>query len=175
MNNSIEIYSTNGESQIEVTFVNETIWLSLNQISELFDRDKSVISRHLKNIYKEQELDRSSTVAKNATVQMEGKRGIQREIEVFNLDAIISVGYRVNSKKGTQFRIWATQKLKEHLVNGYTVNNTRLNQLKQSIKLIQTATHTEQINQFQSKEIIEVLTDFALGLDIFDGYDNQTL
>lgn len=175
MNNSIEIYITNGESQIEVTFVNETIWLSLNQISELFDRDKSVISRHLKNIYKEQELDKSSTVAKNATVQMEGKREIQREIEVFNLDAIISVGYRVNSKKGTQFRIWATQKLKEHLVNGFTVNNTRLNQLKQSIKLIQTATHTDQINQYQSKEIIEVLTDFALGLDILDGYDNQTL
>jgi prophage maintenance system killer protein len=175
MNNSIEIYSTNGESQIEVTFVNETIWLSLNQISELFDRDKSVISRHLKNIYKEQELDKSSTVAKNATVQMEGKREIQREIEVYNLDAIISVGYRVNSKKGTQFRIWATQKLKEHLVNGFTVNNTRLNQLKQSIKLIQTATHTDQINQYQSKEIIEVLTDFALGLDILDGYDNQTL
>ncbi len=175
MNNSIEIYNTNGESQIEVTFVNETIWLSLNQISELFDRDKSVISRHLKNIYKEQELDKSSTVAKNATVQMEGKREIQREIEVFNLDAIISVGYRVNSKKGTQFRIWATQKLKEHLVNGFTVNKTRLNQLKQSIKLIQTATHTDQISQFQSKEIIEVLTDFALGLDILDGYDNQTL
>jgi prophage maintenance system killer protein len=175
MNNSIEIYSTNGESQIEVSFVNETIWLSLNQISELFDRDKSVISRHLKNIYKEQELDKSSTVAKNATVQMEGKREIQREIEVYNLDVIISVGYRVNSKKGTQFRIWATQKLKEHLVNGFTVNNTRLNQLKQSIKLIQTATHTDQINQYQSKEIIEVLTDFALGLDILDGYDNQTL
>lgn len=96
--NAIELYkSQNGETQIEVKFENETVWLSLNQIAELFNRDKSVISRHLKNIFKENELEYSSTVAKNATVQKEGERLIKREIEFYNLDAILSVGYRVNS------------------------------------------------------------------------------
>jgi len=171
MNNSIEIYSSNGEAQIDVKFENETVWLNLNQITELFGRDKSVISRHLRNIYKEGELDKDSTVAKNATVQMEGKR----EIDLYNLDAILSVGYRVNSKQGTQFRIWATKKLKEHLVKGYTINTDRLNHLKQSIKLIQSATASVDINANQSREIIDVLADFALGLDILDGYDNQSL
>lgn len=175
MNNSIEIYSSNGEAQIDVKFENETVWLNLNQITELFGRDKSVISRHLRNIYKEGELDKESTVAKNATVQMEGNREIKREIDLYNLDAIISVGYRVNSKQGTQFRIWATKKLKEHLIKGYTINSDRLNHLKQSIKLIQSATESEDINANQSKEIIDVLADFALGLDILDGYDNQSL
>ena len=175
MNNSIEIYNSNGEAQIDVKFENETVWLSLNQITELFGRDKSVISRHLKNIYNEGELSKNSTVAKNATVQIEGDRKVNRAIEIYNLDAIISVGYRVNSKQGTQFRIWATNKLKEHLIKGFTINNNRLNQLKQSIKLIQTTTLSEEINNIQSKEIIEVLTDFALGLDILDGYDNQSL
>jgi prophage maintenance system killer protein len=175
MNNTIEIYNSNGETQIDVTFEHETVWLSLNQIAKLFGRDKSVISRHLKNIYAEEELTWASTVAKNATVQMEGKRQIKREIEIYNLDAIISVGYRVNSKQGTQFRIWATNKLKEHLVNGFTINQNRLNQLKQSIKLIQSTTSSEVIDHFQSKEIIDVLTDFALGLEILNGYDNQSL
>lgn len=175
MNNSIEIYKSKGETQIDVKFENDTVWLNLNQIAELFGRDKSVISRHLKKIYSEEELSWSSTVAKNATIQIEGKREIKREIDMYNLDAIISVGYRVNSKQGTQFRIWATNKLKEHLVKGFTLNQNRLNQLKQSIKLIQSATSSEEIDNVQSKEIIDVLTDFALGLDILDGYDNQSL
>ena len=175
MNNSIEIYNSKGETQIDVKFENETVWLSLNQISELFGRDRSVISRHLRNIYKEEELNRDSTVAKNATVQIEGSREIKREIDIYNLDAIISVGYRVNSKQGTQFRIWATNKLKEHLVKGFTINQNRLNHLKQSIKLIQSTTSSEEIDNVQSKEIIEVLTDYALGLNILDGYDNQSL
>jgi hypothetical protein len=132
--NTIELYkSSNGETQIEVRFENETVWLSLNQIAGLFGRDKSVISRHLKNIYKESELDFSSTVAKNATVQTEGKRNITREIDYYNLDAIISVGYRVNSKQGTQFRIWATNRLKEYLIKGYSINQKRLQELLNSI------------------------------------------
>ncbi|MBP9152201.1 MAG: virulence protein RhuM/Fic/DOC family protein [Flavobacteriales bacterium] len=175
MENSIEIYNSEGETRIEVRFEQETVWLSLNQISELFGRDKSVISRHLKKIYDDDELNRLSTVAKNATVQMEGNRKVEREIETYNLDAILSVGYKVNSKQGTQFRIWATQRLKEHLIQGYTINKQRLSQLKQSVKLIQTAVASEALDSNQSKEIIEVLTDFALGLDILDGYDNQSL
>jgi hypothetical protein len=109
MENQIEIYtSPDGITQINVSFEGETFWLNLNQISTLFDRDKSVISRHLKNIYSEGELDINSTVAKNATVQMEASREVIREIDYYNLDAILSVGYRVNSKRGTQFRQWAT-------------------------------------------------------------------
>lgn len=95
-------------------------------MAELFGQDKSVISRHLRNVFQSGELEREATVAKNATVQKEGRRSVTREIEFFNLDAILSVGYRVNSKRGTQFRIWATRTLREHLVRGYTLNEKRL-------------------------------------------------
>lgn len=129
MENKIEIYQgSDGQTQIEVRFEGDTFWLPLQQISELFQRDKSVISRHIKNIYKEGELIRDATVAKNATVQMEGKRKVEREIEFYNLDLILSVGYRVNSKQGTQFRIWATKRLKDYLIQGYTINENRLAQ-----------------------------------------------
>jgi len=175
VNNSVEIYKSGGETQIEVRFEKETVWLNLNQIADLFGRDKSVISKHLKKIYSDGELEQLATVAKNATVQIEGKRKVEREIDTYNLDAILSIGYRVNSKQGTQFRIWATQRLKEHLIQGYTINEQRLLQLKQSVKLIQSAAASEELNNTQSKEIIQVLADFALGLDILDGYDNQSL
>jgi hypothetical protein len=106
----IVMYQTaDGKMSINVKLENETIWLNLVQISNLFEKDKSVISRHLKNIYFEKELERETTVAKNATVQIEGKREVGREIEYYNLDAILSIGYRVNSKRGTQFRIWPTK------------------------------------------------------------------
>ena len=110
MEHQIEIYtSPDGSTQIEVQFEGDTFWLNLNQMSSLFEKDKSVISRHLSNIYKEGEIVRNSTVAKNATVQIEADREVKREIEYYNLDAILSVGYRVNSKRGTQFRQWATK------------------------------------------------------------------
>jgi hypothetical protein len=118
----IQIFKTEKGTEIEVQFDNESFWLSLNEIATLFERDKSVISRHLKNIYKERELDERATVAKNATVQTEGGRKVEREIEYYNLDAILSVGYRVNSKRGTQFRQWATQRLKDFLVKGVAIN-----------------------------------------------------
>ena len=108
----IDIYQADEGQPIEVRLEQETLWLTLSQLADLFDRDKSVISRHLKTIFDTGELDRNATVAKNATVQTEGKRQVQRQVEFYNLDAIISVGYRVNSKKGTQFRIWATKRLK---------------------------------------------------------------
>lgn len=103
---------------VQVALDKETIWMNLNQISELFERDKSVISKHIKNIFNEEELDKSSVVAKNATTALDGKTYY---VEYFNLDAIISVGYRVNSKRGTQFRIWASKILKEHLVKGLSL------------------------------------------------------
>ncbi len=115
-----------GSVDLDVRIEKETIWLNLNQMAELFQRNKSVISRHLRNVYKEGELDRQATVAKNATVQIEGERTVTRQVEFYNLDAIISVGYRVNSKRGTQFRIWATKILRDHIIRGYTVNKRRL-------------------------------------------------
>ena len=113
-------------NRLEVRLEKETVWLTLNQMAGLFERDKSVISRHLHNIFKTKELEQRSTVAFFATVQNEGGRLVERKIEYFNLDAIISVGYRVNSKRGTQFRIWATNILRKHLVDGYTINEKRL-------------------------------------------------
>jgi len=106
----------------------DTVWLSLNQMAELFQRDKSVISRHINNVFDEGELSRDATVAKSATVQIEGAKQVTREIEYFNLDVIISVGYRVKSQRGTQFRIWATQRLREYIVKGFTMDDERLKQ-----------------------------------------------
>jgi len=133
MKNEIILYRPNELAEhIEVRLEDETVWLSLNQIAQLFDRDKSVISRHLRNVFKSGELVYDSTVAKNATVQIEAGREVKREIEFYNLDAILSVGYRVNSKQGTQFRIWATRVLKEYLLKGYAVNN-RINRMEENI------------------------------------------
>jgi len=118
----IILYQPDETIRLEVMMENETVWLTLNQMAVLFDRDKSVISRHITNIFKEEELTADSTVANFATVQMEGDRMIERDIEYFNLDVIISVGYRVKSKRGTRFRQWANPVLKNYLLKGYAIN-----------------------------------------------------
>jgi hypothetical protein len=149
--NEIVIYKNeDNQSQVEVKFEKDTFWLSLNQIAVLFERDKSVVSRHLRNIYNERELEESATVAKNATVQIEGSREVVRDVVYYNLDAIISVGYRVNSKRGTQFRQWATNRLREYLVEGYAINqrrleekNLELRQLKDGIGILRGAIANE--------------------------------
>jgi len=144
--NPIEIYQAqDGTTQVEVRFENDTVWLSLQQMADLFGRDKSVISRHLRNIYTDGELNREATVAKNATVQIEGKRQINRTIEYYNLDVIISVGYRVKSQRGTQFRQWANKVLKEYLLKGYSINQ-RINQLENKMDSRLTAHRND--NQF---------------------------
>jgi len=121
------LYQTeDGKSRLQVHFSGETPWLSLNQLSELFQRDKSVISKHIRNIFEEGELKPEATVAKFATVQPEGDRTVSREIEFYNLDVIISVGYRVKSHRGTQFRIWATQRLREYILKGFALDDERL-------------------------------------------------
>jgi len=169
------------KNRLEVKLEKETVWLSLNQMVELFERDKSVISRHLHNIFKTKELQRTSTVAFFATVQNEGGRSIERNIEYFNLDAIISVGYRVNSKRGTQFRIWATNVLKKHLINGYTINEERLRlsehkyrELQNSIKLLGNIVALEEVSD-ETKGLIQVITEYSRALDILDDYDNNRL
>jgi len=179
MENQIEIYtSQDGSTQIEVQFEGDTFWLNLNQISSLFDRDKSVISRHLSNIYKEGELDQISTVAKNATVQIEADRQVKREIEFYNLDAILSVGYRVNSKRGTQFRQWATKRLKDYLIEGVAINEKRLEQknkeiqvLHDGIRIISRAIEDQVINN----ENYAWLHQFSVGLQLLDDYDHEAL
>ncbi len=123
MKNEIVLFQS-GElaEHIEVRLDEDTVWLTLNQMAQLFNRDKSVISRHLRNVFREGELNQEATVAKNTTVQIESGRKVQRVIDYYNLDAIISVGYRVNSKQGTQFRIWATNVLRDYLLKGYVMN-----------------------------------------------------
>ena len=125
----IILYQSENSTQVEVRIENETVWLTLNQMSELFERDKSVISRHIRNIFDENELDRNSVVAKNATTALDGKI---YQVEYFNLDVIISVGYRVKSKRGTQFRIWANSILKDYLLKGYAVHQ-RIDRLERKI------------------------------------------
>ena len=123
------LYQTeDGQTRLQVRLEGETVWLSLNQMADLFQRDKSVISKHIKNVFEEREFAPDSTVAKFATVQSEGGREVSREIEFYNLDVIISVGYRVKSHRGTQFRIWATQRLREYIIKGFTMDDERLKQ-----------------------------------------------
>lgn len=150
--NEIILYQT-GElaEHIEVRLADETVWLTLNQIAQLFKRDKSVISRHLSKIYSDGELNQNATVAKNATVQIEAGREVKREIEYYNLDAIISVGYRVNSKQGTQFRIWATNVLRDYLLKGYALNKridrieNNYERLSKEVKQISLQIQTQQL------------------------------
>jgi len=123
------LYQTeDGRTCVEVRIFRETVWLSLSQMAELFQRDKCVISWHIANVFEEGELDREATVAEFAAVQTEGPRQVERRIEHYNLDVIISVGYRVKSHRGTQFRIWATQRLREYLIKGFVLDDQRLKQ-----------------------------------------------
>jgi Virulence protein RhuM family len=174
--------SPDGKAALDVRLQGETLWLNLNQMAGLFERDKSVISRHLRNIYKAGELDREATVAFFATVQDEGGRQVERHIEHFNLDTIISVGYRVNSKRGTQFRIWATDVLREHLVRGFTLNEKRLREQEQKLAdlrctvglLEQTLAH-QSIGLDEAKGLLQVITDYAYALTTLDRFDHGTL
>ncbi len=159
-----------GKVSLDIKIEKETVWLSLNQMADLFDRDKSVVSRHLGNIFKTKELDRSSVVAFFATTAADGKT---YQVEYFNLDAIISVGYRVNSKRGTQFRIWATQVLRDHILKGYTANERRLKELRQSIKLAGRVLDRHDVSSDQAKALLRVVADYERALDILDDYDHQ--
>lgn len=166
--------SSDLNSKLKVRFESDSLWLSLNQLTQLFERDKSVISRHLTNIYKEGELTREATVAKNATVQIEGNREVFREVEYFNLDAVISVGYRVNSKRGTQFRIWATKVLKEKLLES-AKRSDQTNQLTQVIRFIARITEGKSIEKEEALGLLQVITEYDYALELLDQYDHQKL
>lgn len=169
-----------GQVQVDVRLDRDTVWLSLNQMAELFGRDKSVVSRHLNNVFRTKELHRSSAVAKNATVQTEGRREVVREIEYFNLDAILSVGYRVNSKQGTQFRIWATRTLREHLLQGYTLNEKRLRErgfgeLEQAVELLSNTLRNQSLVTDPGRDVLDVVQKYTRAWRLLLAYDEDRL
>jgi prophage maintenance system killer protein len=179
----IKIYKTpDGKTSIEVKLEKETVWLSQKQMAELFDKDSDTIGLHLKNIYKSGELEEISTTEKYSVVRQEGKRKVKREIKFYNLDAIISVGYRVNSKHGVLFRKWATQLLKDYLIKGYAINQQRLqkqaeqlNELKETIKILGNTLEYKELTNDESKGLLKIISDYSYALEILDQYDYQTL
>ena len=184
MNNSdIKIYqSQDGQTEVQVKFENETVWLSQKQMSQLFDKDTDTVGLHLKNIYKSGELYEILTTEESSVVQLEGKRNVKRNIKLYNLDAIISVGYRVNSKRGIQFRIWANKILKEYLIKGFSINEKRLSQqneqlieLQNSVKILGNALTFKTLSNDESTGLLKIISDYAYALDILDQYDYQSL
>ena len=179
--NKIIIYQTeDGQTQIDVRMENETVWLTQAQMAELFQTDRTSIVRHINNIYKVEELDRESTCAKIAQVQMEGNRKVTRSIPYFNLDMIISVGYRVNSKRGIKFRQWANRVLKEYLVKGYAVNqrihSEQIAELRQLVQMVGRTIQNQQIEpNDENQALFDIVVDYTYALDTLDDYDYQRL
>ncbi|MFA5286333.1 MAG: virulence protein RhuM/Fic/DOC family protein [Smithellaceae bacterium] len=183
MKNQLSIEKIKGQiilykNNLEVQLKDGTVWLTLNQLVDLFERDKSVISRHLRNVFEEKELNKDSVVAKYATTASDGKT---YKVEYFNLDAIISVGYRVNSIRGTQFRIWATNVLRKHLVDGYTINEKRLKaqqnkiiELQNAVRLLGNVALLEGVSD-EAKGIVQIIAEYSRALNILDDFDHQRL
>lgn len=158
--NQIQIYQTDdGQTTVDVRFEQKTIWLSQAQMAALFDKDPDTISLHLKNSYNEGELNEMATTEESSVVRLEGRRQVNRRIKLYNLDAILSVGYRVNSKKGTQFRIWATQRLSDYLVKGYTLNKQRFEQnaieLEHALALIKKTAQSPELSTDAGRGLVE--------------------
>ncbi|MCC8087776.1 MAG: virulence RhuM family protein [Rikenellaceae bacterium] len=173
----IILYQTpDGNTELDVTIEGETVWLSMNQLATLFDKDKSVISRHISNVFKEGELERDSVVAKNATTATDGKTYL---VDYYNLDVIISVGYRVKSQRGTQFRIWANRVLKEYLVKGYAINHKiqseQLEEMKNAVRLISNVLDSQSLSGDEATGLLKVIRDYTYALDTLDRYDYQEL
>jgi len=176
----IEIYKTpEGKTEIQVSFEEDTVWLTQSQISDLFGKSRVTITEHIANVFKENELVKNSVCRKFRHTASDGK---SYESQYYNLDVIISVGYRVKSKSGTQFRIWATQRLKEYLVKGYSINEKRLKEtqqqfsdLKQTIKLLENVVSSKELNSTEATGLLKVVTDYSYALDVLDKYDHQTL
>lgn len=175
---AIEIYQTqDNQTEIKVRFDEETIWLTQLQMAELFDKDVRTINEHIQNIYKTGELEPDPTIRNFRIVRQEGQRKVRRNIDHYNLDMIISVGYRVNSKRGTQFRQWATQRLKDYLVQGYAINEKRLAQKQQEVRQLKTGIQilSRAIEEKATSEGHEWLQQFSIGLELLDDYDHERL
>lgn len=179
--NKFIIYQTeDGQTQIDVRLESETVWLTQAQMAELFETDRTSIVRHINNIYKVEELDRESTCAKIAQVQVEGMRNVKRNIPYFNLDMIISVGYRVNSKRGVKFRQWANSVLKQYLVKGYAVNERihkeQIGELRQLVGMLgRTIQNQPVLSTDETNALFDVVVDYTYALDTLDDYDYQRL
>jgi prophage maintenance system killer protein len=177
------IYQSSEETaEIQVRLEGDTIWLSQKQMAELFEKDTDTIGLHLKNIFQTGELDEKSTTEEYSVVQKEGNRNVKRNIKHYNLDAIISVGYRVNSVRGTQFRIWANKVLREYLVKGYAVNqevlerkNEKLKQLQETVRIVRNSIGIRELSGSENKGLLDIIADYSYALDILDQYDYQTL
>ena len=181
VNDKIIIYQTDdGQTQIDVRLENETVWLTQAQMAVLFQTDRTSIVRHINNIYKLEELEREGTCAKNAQVQTEGNRMVTRTIPYFNLDMIISVGYRVNSKRGVKFRQWANKVLKDYIVKGYSVNERihkeQIGELRQLVGMLgRTIQNQPLLSTDETNALFNVVTDYTYALDTLDSYDYQRL
>ncbi len=179
--NKIVIYQTeDGQTQIDVRLENETVWLTQAQMVELFQTTKQNVSLHVGNVFKEGELEQGATVKEYLTVQKEGKREVTRRVKYFNLDVIISVGYRVKSKRGTAFRIWARKVLKDYLVKGYAVNERirkeQIGELRQLVGMLgRTIQSQPLISTDETNALFEVVTDYTYALDTLDDYDYERL
>ena len=170
MKKSEIILFKNGNMELEVNLENDTVWLTQAQIAELYDTERSVITKHIRNIFQSGELDERSNVQKMHIANSD------KPVSIYNLDVIISVGYRVNSKKATKFRIWSTKILKEHLLKGYTINQKRLDFLEKTVKLIDIANRSnERLDNNDAKEVLKVIGNYTKALDLLDDYDHRTL
>ena len=173
MKNEIVLFD-NQDIKLEVNMKDETVWLSQQQMAELFNSSRTNIVEHINNIYESGELDRNSTCQEFRQVRKEGKREVSRNIPFYNLDMIISVGYRVNSKQGIIFRKWANKVLKEYLLKGYAVNQRRLEYLEKTVKLIDIAGRIDRdIEADEAKEIIKVINKYSNALNLLDDYDHR--
>ncbi len=176
----IVIYRTKaGKSALEVKLQEESVWLSHAQMGQLFDKNKRTISEHISNLFKEGELIENAVVRKFRTTAADGK---SYQVEYYNLDVIISVGYRVKSQRGTQFRIWATQVLKDHILKGYSINekrlqeqNTRLLELQKTVSLMQRVMEGRELARDEATGLLQVITDYSYALSLLDQYDHQQL
>ena len=178
MKNEIILFE-NQNVKLEVNMKDETVWLSLDQMAKLFDRDRTVIKRHINNVFKEKELNEKEVCAKFAHTTIHGaitNKTQTREIDYYNLDMIISVGYRVKSKNGIIFRKWANKILKDYLLQGYALNKKRLEYLEKTIKLIDIANRIDEgLENKDAKEILKVIGNYSKALDLLDDYDHRTL
>lgn len=176
----IQIYQTaDGKTLINVRFERDTLWLSQVQMAELFDKNIDTIALHLKNIYDSGELDENSTTEDSSEVRQEGKRQVKRQIRFYSLDAVISVGYRVNSRKGTQFRQWATQRLREYLVQGYSLNQVRFEknaaELHQALALIRKAAQSPELSREAGSGLVEIVSRYTQTFLWLQRYDEGML
>ncbi|MFA6980710.1 MAG: RhuM family protein [Ignavibacteriaceae bacterium] len=185
VNNKGEILLYKAEDNsiaIDVKLKEESVWLTQKQMAQLFDKDSDTVGLHIRNIYHEGELENKSTAEYFSVVQLEGKRRITRSIQHYNLDVIISVGYRVNSKRGTQFRIWANRVLKDYLVKGYALNDKRLKeqsqhikQLERTLEIFKKVAESYPIQKDEFSGILQVVSDYAHALNLLDDYDYQRM